>query len=155
MYHEARQCRAPIQESADEEMEESICLSFLLSPFRVRDSLLFDLFTSPILVLDRVVFTDRPIVNLIVMISDARYELVSRIFASIPAEEVVAVSAGRESAIVAAKDILPATVLTDLTVPWACIRFVSHVIEVVVVTIDPQSLLEFCQLLLARVWINR
>ena len=61
----------------------------------------------------------------------------------------MAISAGCESAIVAAKDVLPARIFTDLTVPWIFFSLV-FVQEIVVVTVDPQPLLKFCQLLLAR-----
>ena len=57
---------------------------------------------------------------------------------------VVALPAGRESAIVAAKDVDPAMVLTDLTMPWIRLSFVSLVFKVVVVTVDLQSLPELC-----------
>lgn len=112
--------------------------------------MLYNKFARCISILDGFIFADRLIVSVIVVVPNAKPELPPRIFASIPAEEIVAVSAGRESAMVAAKDVFPARILTDLTAPWILFRFAFLVVEVVVVTVDLQSLLELCQLLLAR-----
>ena len=65
----------------------------------------------------------------------------------------MAFSAGRERAIDAAKDVVPTAILADLTTPWNLLG-VGLVAEIVVVTVDLQSLLELCQLLLARTRIR-
>ena len=77
------------------------------------------------------------------------------VLASSPAVEVVALSAGRESATATAKDVLPAEILTYITVSRVLSTFPIFVSEVVVVTIDLQSLPELCQLLLPRARIRR
>lgn len=82
------------------------------------------------------------IVGIIVVVPLAQHE-VPGVLASSPAEEIMAVSAGREPAIVAAKDVLPTTILADLTAS----RISSSsglVLEIVVVAVDLQSLLELC-----------
>ena len=67
----------------------------------------------------------------------------------IPSMDIVTAIAGGKIATIAAEDVNPFLVFTDLTVSWIAISF-GNVNEVVVVTADPQSLLELCQLLLAR-----
>lgn len=130
----------------------------LSTPFEFRESLeslfagsklQYIKFARRILILDGFVSADRLVVSVIVVVPSAQPEP-PRIFASIPAEEIVAISAGRESAMFAAKDEYPGRILTDLTAPWILFRFTSLVVEVVVITVDLQSLLELCQLLLAR-----
>lgn len=89
------------------------------------------------------------IVSVVTVMPITKREHLPRGFATIPAEEIVAISAGSEPATDATKDIFPSTVFTDPTAPW--IRHDSFLVEeVVVVTVDLQSLLELCQLLLAR-----
>ena len=90
-----------------------------------------------------------------IVVPSVKVKLLKRIFASIPAEDIVAISAGRESTTVAAKDVYPALIFTDLTVLWIHFRFASLVVEVVVVAVDLQFLLKLCLLLLARTWIRR
>ena len=85
-----------------------------------------------------------PIISIIVMVPRPKHELLPGIFASIPAVIVVALPTGREPAIGTAKDVDPATILTDLTVPWTRLGFASLVFEVVVVTTDLQPLLKLC-----------
>ena len=111
--------------------------------------MLYNKFARRFLILDGLVFADRLVVSVIVVVPSAKPES-PKIFASTPAEEIVTISAGRESAMFAAKDVYPGRILTDLTAPWILFRFASLVVEVVVVTVDLQSLLELCQLLLAR-----
>ena len=92
------------------------------------------------------------IISLIVVVLPDRG--VKRTFSSVRAEEIVAVPACRESATVASKDVLPALILTDLTVSWIVASLASFIQEVVVITVDLQSLLELCQLLLARTQVK-
>lgn len=108
------------------------------------------MFTTPFSVLDAFVTADRLIISVIVVVAVTKPGLFPRILTPIPTEEIMAVSAGRKAAMVAAKDVLPARVFTDLTVPRTRCRLVPFVTEIVMVTIDLQSLLELCQLLLAR-----
>lgn len=78
-----------------------------------------------------------------------------RIFVSSPAAEVVTISARGKPAIAAAENIFPAIVLADLAVAWILPSLAALVSKVVMVTVDPQSLLQLCQLLLASAWIRR
>lgn len=96
--------------------------------------------------LDGFVFADRLLillVSVIVVVSVPKDELLPRISTPIPAVGIVAISAGCESAMVAAKDVNPTLIPTDLTVPWIHSRS-SLVAEVIVVTVDPQSLPKLC-----------
>ena len=88
------------------------------------------------------------------MVSRPEHELLPRIFASIPAEKIVAISAGGEPAINAAKDVFPPRVLTDPTTSRIAFGM-FFVEEIIVVTVDLQFLLELRQLFLARAEIGR
>lgn len=66
----------------------------------------------------------------------------------------MAIPAGCESASIAAKDVFPATIFTNPTVPWIRLSLAALVVEVVVVTAALQSLPELCQLLLGRASIR-
>lgn len=55
--------------------------------------------------------------------------------ASIPAMEIVTISAGRKSASVAAKDELPAPIFTDLAALWIS-SSVTFIAEIVVIALD-------------------
>ena len=65
-----------------------------------------------------------------------------RTFTPIPAVEIVAFSAGGESAIIAAENVFPPSILTDLTMPWNFPRSLGPG-KVVVIAVDLQPLLEF------------
>ena len=80
--------------------------------------------------------------------------LVSLPVISVPAVGIVTPIAGCESASATAIDVYPAFIFADLTVPWIRLTLTSLVVEVVVITIDPQSLPELGYLLPARVWIR-
>ena len=67
---------------------------------------------------------------------------------------IVTPIAGREPASATAIDVYPASVFADLTNPWIRLTLTSLVVEVVVITIDPQSLPELGYLLSARAWIR-
>ena len=96
---------------------------------------------EPILV-DGSVIADRFVVGISIAVTSAESEQFPRVFPSTPAVKIVAFSAGRELAIIAAEDIFPTSILTDLTMPWNFPRSL-HPSEVVVIAVDLQSLLEF------------
>ena len=91
---------------------------------------MFSFDSEPILFLDGTIIADRLVVGITIAVPHAKM--------SIPAVEIVAFSAGGESAVTAAEDEFPTLILTDFTVPW---QFAS---EVVVVAVDLQFLLELC-----------
>ena len=91
---------------------------------------------------DGYIIADRLVVGIIIVVTPAKLEQFPRIFPSIPAVEIVAFSAGGEWAIVAAEDVFPTSILTDLTMPWNFPRSL-HPDEVVVIAVDLQSLLQF------------
>ena len=98
---------------------------------------------EPILVVDGSIIADRLVVGIALVVPNAKLEWLPRIFPSVPAVEIVAFSAGGESAIIAAEDVFPTSILTDFTVPWHFARSL-HPDEVVVVAVDLQSLLKLC-----------
>ena len=103
--------------------------------------------------LDRLVFADLPIITDKLVVTLIVVLFLPRSLASIPAEESVAISAGRKTAALAPEDVLPARILTNSAVTR--ILFRSHFVEeVIVVAIRSQSLLELCQLLSARAQIG-
>ena len=108
---------------------------------------------EPILV-DGYIIAERLLVGITIVVTPAKLGQFPRIFPSFPAVEIVAFSAGSERAIVAAEDIFPTSILTDLTMPWNFPRSL-HPDEVVVIAVDLQSLLQFGQLLLTRTGIRR
>ena len=96
---------------------------------------------EPILV-DGSTITDRLLVGSTIVVSKTKLVQLPRTFPSSPAVEIVAFSAGGESAIIAAEDVFPTSILTDLTMPWIFpISLLPD--EVVVIAVDLQSLLEF------------
>ena len=86
---------------------------------------------------------EMPLVTIIVIVSPAEPEFLPRIFASIPAEVIVARSAGREPASVAAKDVLPTVILADCAAPRVLSSLVL-IVEVVMITVNLQPLLKLC-----------
>ena len=88
------------------------------------------------MVLSGFVVTHKLIVTIIIAVKVG-------LIASMPAEEIVAPSTGRELAAITAKDVLPTAILTELTASRSH-RESFLISEIVVITVDLQSLLELC-----------
>ena len=102
--------------------------------------LLFD--PELILALDGAIIADRLVVGITIVVPNAIVKQVPRIFPPTPAVEIVAFAAGGETAIIAAENVVPTSILTDLTMPWIFLRFL-HPDEVVMIAVDLQPLLQF------------
>ena len=92
------------------------------------------------MVLSGFVVTHKLIVTIIIAV---KVGLIVGLITSMPAEEIVAPSTGRELATITAKDVLPPAILTELTASRSHRRSVL-ISEIVVITVDLQSLLELC-----------
>lgn len=124
------------------------------------------LFVRRILALGGFVRAERPIISLIAVITiglivdiiivvrPAKVKVRPRIVVSVPAMEIMAPFAGRESTAIAAVDILPALIFTKLTVSWIPSGLTSLVEVVIVIAVDLQSLSNLCELLLVRARIS-
>lgn len=99
-------------------------------------------FDPETILIDGSIIADRLVVGSTIVVPKTKLDLLPWIFPSMPAVEIVAFSAGGESAIIAAEDVFPTSILTDLTMPWIFLRSL-HPDEVVVIAVDLQSLLEF------------
>lgn len=108
-----------------------------------------ELFAMRCLGLVGIILTDNGIISVIVSIVAAMPSTKDEVL-----EKTMAFPARGESATDAAKDVLPATILTDFTVIWVPSALASLIVEVAVVTADLQSLLELCHLLLVRTRIK-
>lgn len=95
----------------------------------------FDLIARRILVLGEFIFADGLTVSVIIVVPEAKHELLPRSFASIAAVELWHFRHAMNRQSVTAKDELPAVILTDFTVPWIISGSLLP-IEVVVVAAD-------------------